>query len=92
MDAFILWQVGKMPGECFERICLKHGKEHWLYRPSSLGARCFSNGEHPGIECRCDECDFAGLCWRSTPMTPEEEADISKYWLALRCAKLTNPG
>lgn len=63
LDAFILWQVGKMPGECYERIALKNGKEHWLYRPGSHGEHCPSNGEHPGIECRCDECDFALLCF-----------------------------
>jgi len=63
LDAFILWKVGKMPGECYERIALKHGKEHWLYQPGDHGEHCPSNGENAGIECRCDECDFALLCF-----------------------------
>ncbi len=63
LDAFILWQVGKMPGECFERIMLKHGKEHWLYHPSHHGKECPSNGEHKGVECRCDECDYYLECF-----------------------------
>ena len=28
MDAWFLWMIGNMPGECYERIALKHGKEH----------------------------------------------------------------
>lgn len=63
LDAFVLWQLGKMPGECYESIALQHGKEHWLYRPGNHGENCPSNGEHPGIKCRCDECDFALLCF-----------------------------
>ena len=63
MDAWFLWMIGRMPGECFERIALKHGKERWLYVPGNHGDECPSNGEHPGIECRCDECDFCLLCF-----------------------------
>lgn len=63
MDAWMLWMVGKMPGECYERIALKNGKEHWLYRPSHHGQSCPSNGEHKGIECRCDECDHYLACF-----------------------------
>lgn len=67
LDAFVLWKVGKMPGQCYERIALKHGKEHWLYQPSPAGSSCPSNGEHPGIECRCDECDHFLTCFPDNP-------------------------
>lgn len=63
LDAWFLWMMGRMPGECYERMALKHGKEHWLYRPSRHGEYCPSNGEHPGIECRCDECDWYLKCF-----------------------------
>lgn len=63
LDAWFLWTIGKMPGECFERILLKHGKEHWLYHPSHHGKECPSNGEHKGVECRCDECDYYLECF-----------------------------
>lgn len=36
--------------------------------PSYHGNDCLGNGEHPGIECCCDECDFYLLCfpdWRT---------------------------
>lgn len=62
-DAFILWMIGRMPGECYERIALKCGKEDWLYHPSLQGEECPSNGEHPGIECRCDNCDTFLFCF-----------------------------
>ena len=67
MDAWFLHMIGNMPGECYERIALKYGKEHWLYQPSRHGEKCPSNGSHPGIECRCDECDHYLICfpdWR----------------------------
>lgn len=35
--------------------------------PSSEGKDCLGNGEHPGIECCCDECDYYLTCfpnWR----------------------------
>jgi hypothetical protein len=35
--------------------------------PSFHGKDCLGNGEHPGIECCCDECDFYLACfpdWR----------------------------
>lgn len=63
MDAWFLWMIGRMPGECFERIALKHGREHFLYRPSHHGKYCPSNGERPGIECRCDECNWYLKCF-----------------------------
>ena len=63
LDAFILWQVGKMPGACYERIALKCGKEDWLYQPSLQGEDCPSNGRHTGIECRCDNCDLFLFCF-----------------------------
>ena len=63
MDAWALWMVGRMPGAIFERIALRCGQERWLYRPSSHGKYCPSNGEHKGIECRCEECDFYLDCF-----------------------------
>lgn len=63
LDAWFLWMIGRMPGECFERIALKHGREHWLYRPSHHGEHCPSSGDRPGIECRCDECPYYLKCF-----------------------------
>ena len=31
--------------------------------PSWHGAECLGNGEHPGIECCCDECDYYLVCF-----------------------------
>ena len=36
--------------------------------PSEHGTMCLGNGEQPGLECCCDECDYYLLCfpdWRS---------------------------
>ena len=63
LTVWFYWLTGRVPGECFERIMLKHGKEHWLYRPSYHGEDCPSNGAHPGIECRCDECAHYLVCF-----------------------------
>lgn len=63
LDAWFLWMIGRMPGECYERIALKKGKEHRLYRPSRHGEECPSNGQRPGIECRCDECNWYLKCF-----------------------------
>lgn len=32
-------------------------------RPSSGGKDCPANGEREGIECQCDECDYAMICF-----------------------------
>lgn len=32
-------------------------------RPSYKGKDCPGNGEHPGIECCCDECDHYLSCF-----------------------------
>lgn len=32
-------------------------------KPSFHGEDCPGNGEHPGIECQCDECDFYLQCF-----------------------------
>lgn len=71
LDAFILWKVGRMPFECYERIARKHGKEHWLYRPevpakltpSPNGKECLANGTWPGYVCQCAGCDFYETCF-----------------------------
>ena len=31
--------------------------------PSFYGEQCAGNGEHPGIECCCDECAFYLACF-----------------------------
>lgn len=31
--------------------------------PSPHGRDCLGNGEHPGIECCCDECDHYLVCF-----------------------------
>lgn len=31
--------------------------------PSWHGQKCQGNGEHPGVECCCDECDFYLACF-----------------------------
>jgi len=30
--------------------------------PGNQGNDCLGNGEHPGIECCCDECDYMMCC------------------------------
>ena len=62
LDAWFLWSIGRMSGEVFERVCLKYGQERSLIRPGH-GKDCPSNGEHPGIHCRCDNCDYFLRCF-----------------------------
>lgn len=31
--------------------------------PGNGGKDCPGNGSHPGMECCCDECDYALCCW-----------------------------
>ena len=31
--------------------------------PSPYGRDCKGNGEWPGIECQCDECDYYLVCF-----------------------------
>ena len=38
--------------------------------PSAGGKDCPANGEHPDIECQCDECDYMMLCY-----PPDEPMD-----------------
>ena len=63
LDAWFLWMIGRMPGECFERMALLRGHENWLYRPSYHGEKCPSNGDNNGIECRCDNCNYYLRCF-----------------------------
>ena len=30
--------------------------------PGNLGMDCLGNGEHEGVECCCDECDYMLCC------------------------------
>lgn len=34
-----------------------------LLTPSLEGAECLGNGEHSGIECCCDNCDYYLICF-----------------------------
>ena len=34
-----------------------------LLTPSDRGGECLGNGEHPGYECCCDECDHYLFCF-----------------------------
>ena len=36
--------------------------------PGNHGNDCLGNGEHPGIECCCDECDYMICCLAERPM------------------------
>lgn len=45
-------------------------------RPSYHGQDCPGNGEHPGIECCCDECDHYLSCfpdWHPGAIWDEDE-------------------
>lgn len=33
-----------------------------ILTPGNLGNDCLGNGEHEGIECCCDECDYMLCC------------------------------
>ncbi len=33
-----------------------------ILTPGNLGKDCMGNGEHPGIECCCNECDYMQCC------------------------------
>ena len=35
--------------------------------PSPEGRDCLGNGEHPGFECQCDECDHYLACFPDFP-------------------------
>ena len=34
-----------------------------MLTPGNHGRDCLGNGEHPGYECCCDECDYYLLCY-----------------------------
>ena len=33
-----------------------------ILTPGEMGRDCLGNGEHPDIECCCDECDYMQCC------------------------------
>ena len=41
------------------------GSDRIELTPSAGGKDCLGNGEHEGIEIRCDECDFLMLCTKT---------------------------
>lgn len=43
--------------------------------PSYHGINCPHNGENPGRECHCDECDYYLVCfpdWREIQTSPDK--------------------
>ena len=48
-----------------------------LPTPSYHGENCFGNGEHPGLECCCDECDFYLACF------PDWETYVAQFYANL---------
>ena len=51
-----------------ERFFDGENEERVELTPSPRGERCLGNGKHADIECRCEECDFYGICF---PLDPE---------------------
>lgn len=39
--------------------------------PSYHGKDCLGNGQHPGIECCCDECDYLMICFPAEDLMEE---------------------
>ncbi len=44
--------------------------------PGNGGQNCLGNGEHAGIECCCDECDFYLCCWDFAEDSCETAEDV----------------
>ena len=38
-----------------------------ILMPGNEGRDCPGNGEHPGVECCCDECDYMMCCFGGFP-------------------------
>lgn len=88
LDAWFLWRIGRMPGECFERIALRHDRENLLYMPSSQGTACPSNGEHPGIEYRCCNCDHYLGCFPQYQDSHSCRENASAYGICEVCGAI----
>ena len=43
--------------------------------PSYQGKKCQGNGEHPGVECCCDQCDYYPTCF-----PPPYYGDRRDFW------------
>ena len=43
--------------------------------PSTHGINCTGNGEHPGYECCCDECDYLLICFPEWDRTMYKDMD-----------------
>lgn len=41
---------------------------------------CIGNGQHPGIECQCDGCDYLFECCRVPGPAPERNAPVERPW------------
>ena len=51
--------------------------------PGNGGRDCLGNGEHPGIECCCDECDYMLCC------LPEQDSGRCENCADLDCPHKT---
>ena len=55
----------------FYRDPVKDPSTGVMLQPSCHGKDCPGNGEHPGVECCCDECDYYLDCF------PDWESNLS---------------
>ena len=101
LNVFIMEQIAAEPGPlpeewetALQALGVVLGRRPVL-RPALHGEGCPGNGEDPGIECQCDECDYAMLChnpaigrsWeevRAELFTPEEIAGSDRRVKAMR--------
>ena len=49
-----------------ERLLADIQKNEIPLTPGNGGRHCLGNGEHPGIEIQCDECDYLMCCFNET--------------------------
>ena len=55
--------------------------------PGNYGHDCLGNGEHPGIECCCDECDYMLCCLGEQPQDAClacDDPDCPRHFLRIR--------
>jgi len=46
--------------------------------PGAFGRDCLGNGEHEGIECCCDECDYYVCCFAYCSLCGEQNCPSRK--------------
>lgn len=67
-DVDLRWQSTEMSWRRF-----RASQQSAPYVPSPGGRECPVNGEWPGYECCCDECDYAMECYPMPVMMSEDE-------------------